>query len=281
MKPRGGNSIEQANESTALVPVRPSRAPAPTSQRAGAHLDITPAREWMTAAEASAEALPGFSFDERHIRRFLAEGHIATRPRQSGIGRKGREFHWTALPREARAEYLKRHGITEIAAVATNKPAARETEKDLRAETRKKIADAAAAYVGRSKRTKSQALQAFAELYRNRRLRGFEAIDYELEPTADPDQVRTWDRTIRVKGAGALIDGRGRPKGTSFFDKADNLEARNYVIAAVSANGKITAGDLCGDLERDTGRTVAKRTMQTFLATIRQANPALRAAVQN
>ena len=54
------------------------------------------------------EQLPGFNLTKRHMQRLIRDGEIVTRKRAGRGG--GREFHWTSLPDEARAEYLKRHG---------------------------------------------------------------------------------------------------------------------------------------------------------------------------
>lgn len=272
----GGHNTNTATSDTVLVD-RTSGAPA-SSQRAGAHIDVPDDLAWLTASEAAAEGLPGMPTTKRQVNRFITDSNAATRKR---VGRGGgREFHWSSLPREAAAEYLRRYG-KPVSALVTVTPAARAGEKDLRAETRLKIVDLAHAYVARSKRTKGRALEAFAELYRARRVRDLAALDYDLEPTADPAQVREWSRVVRNRGAGALIDGRGRPKGTGFFDKPENIAAKNYVIAKAGPNGKLTAPELCEDLENDLGVTVALRTMQKFMAQMRNANPALIKALRN
>lgn len=255
-------------------------APARPSQRAGAHVDVPDDKAWLTAAEAAVEALPGWSYSKSQINRLITDAGIKCRNRNARGG--GREFHWTSLPREAREEYLRRHGrAVGLPMLATVSPAARETEKDLRAETRRKIADAAAAYVLRSKRGKGAALEAFAELYRHRRVRGLEEMDYQLEPSVTPAQVREWDRVIRNHGIGALIDGRGRKKGSGFFHRDENKEARIYVTAMLAKHQKITAGELCGDLERELGIPVALRTMQAYLAALRSRDPGLLKATHN
>lgn len=277
MKARGESSETPAYDASLPVLVRDLGAPARSSQPAGAHVDVPESHAWLTALEAVELGLPGCP-SERTIRSQVTTGEIASRKRTGRGG--GSEFHWSSLPREAAAEYLRRYG-KPISSLVTVSPAARAHEKDVRAETRLKIVDLAHAYVARSKRTKGLALEAFAQLYRSRRVRDLQQLDYDLEPTANPNQVREWSRVVRTRGAGALIDGRGRPKGTGFFDKPENIEARNYVIGRVAANGKLTAPDVCADLEMDKGVIVALRTMQKFIATINKANPGLIKAMRN
>lgn len=237
-------------------------------------LMLPPAREWLTAAEAAEQSLPGFQFDERHIRRLIATGDIATRMRKAASGRPGKEFHWTSLPRAAREEYLKRHGAVEDASTA-NDVRVTAVGKDLKAEARKQIVDAAAAYVADHASPKLQSLARFCTNYRVQKVKLDDWI-FRVEPQVTVQQLRTWERKIRTKGAGSLIDGRGRPDGTGAIENDTPL--RNYIVAAVAARPHLSAPLLLSAIITDLRRTIPLRTLQSFLAKFRSDNaPVLKA----
>jgi transposase InsO family protein len=234
-------------------------------------------REYLTAAEAAAEALPGFAFKERHIRNIIAEQGIATRPRTGRGG--GREFHYSSLPAEARAEYLKRYGRTGNELVTDTKPS-RDMKKQLRAQARAAIVDAAEAIIAR-KGNVGAALKMFAKMYAARKV-GAPLIVYEYQPTAEPDQVRAWRRILKRDGLDGLLDSRGRPKASGAI--ASDLELRNLIIAEIGSRPHLpvhcTTGGGLDDLVRlRLGRDVPVRTLQRFVTQLRPKNNALVKAV--
>ncbi|MGA7673509.1 MAG: transposase family protein [Rhizomicrobium sp.] len=231
-------------------------------------LTIPVDKEWLTAAEAAADTLPGLPL-KRALQLALAHGSLPSR-RRSGRG-GGREFHWTSLPREAREEYLKRYGVAQDDADRIDDPKAKAAQRDLKAEARAQIADAAMAFIAENNLTIGKGLQTFSKLY----LRGRVKLDpwvRQVEPTAEPHQVRTWDRTIRHKGAGALIDGRGRPAGTRALDS--DAETRAYVIAAIAARPQLSCTALSDAVRTDLSRQIPLRTLQRFVSEFRQSNVA-------
>jgi len=225
-------------------------------------LTLPAVREWLTAAEAAAEALPGFGFKERQIRNWIAAGNIASRPR---AGTRGREFCWRDLPAEARAEYLKRHGVA--ADETETDPVARADNRDLRAEARKKIVDAAKDFIERRGVGIGKGLKSFAKAYKARKTH-LPGWVYGEERQAHPDQVRRWDRIIRKQGAGALCRARGRKKGSGLLER--DLLLHNWISARLATMPHLTAARL-GEMvalpePHGLGRVIAKRTMQRHLA---------------
>jgi len=240
-------------------------------------LALPPDREWLTAAEAAAEQLPGFAFKERQIQYFIKSGGIATRPRTGRGG--GREFSYSSLPAEAQAEYLKRYGRASTELVTDSK-LSREGEKQLRAQARAAIVDAAEAVIAR-KGAVGPALKMFAKMYAARKV-GAPSWVYENQPTADPDQVRAWRRTLKRDGLDGLLDSRGRPKASGAI--ASDLELRNLIIAEIGSRPHLAVhcedGGGLDDLVRERlGRDVPVRTLQRFVAPLRPKNNALVKAV--
>jgi transposase InsO family protein len=235
-------------------------------------------REWLTAAEAAAEQLPSFQYDERHIRRFLTTGQIASRPRQ---GTRGREFSYRDLPEEAQAEYLKRYGRATTALATDDKPT-RATEKKLQAQARAAIVDAAEALIAR-KGNVSAALKTLAKLYSARKA-GVMPWVYENQASADPDQVRTWRRKLQREGLDGLLDGRGK-SGRPNSIEADP-ELKTLIIAEIGARPHLAIasgkdeeeGGLQGIIRRRLGRDIPVRTLQRYVAPLRpDRNPLVKA----
>jgi putative transposase len=225
-------------------------------------------RQWLTAAEAAAEKLPGLP-SKRALQSALADSTIPSRNRQDRGG--GREFHWTDLPRAARDEYLKRHG-TPAAAQEPTDPKAKDAARDLKCEARRLIVEAAKALIVERNLRVGKGLETFSKLYRKRQT-ALEPWIHEIEPVALPHQVRSWDRTIRAYGAGALLDARGRPKSTRLFDRDTQLRA--YVLSQIAARPHLACAGPLGlkaAILTDLKREVSLRTLQSFLANFRACN---------
>ncbi len=245
-----------------------------------AHFDVRADRRWLTAAEAAAENLPGLDYDERHIRRWLEAERVPTRLRAaSGSGRKGREFRWDFLPPQAAAEYLKRYGAADhFADPGKMVPAVRTATKDLRAEARRIITDAALAFVRERNTGVEKGLAAFAALYARRKTK-LDPWIYGIEPDAAPHRLRAWDRKIRHHGAGALIDHRGRPEKTGLFDRDKALRA--YAVAAIAARPHLSCPQLRLAIATDLHREIPLRTVQAFVSTFRAENQGALKALAN
>lgn len=242
-------------------------------------LKLPAARAWLTAAEAAAEKLPEFEFGERQIQRFLKDGAIETRKRAGRGG--GREFHWQALPQEAQAEYLKRYGRA-ASALETDDAGSRDAERQLRAQARAAIVDAAETRIAETNSV-CTALKVFSKLFKARKA-GLEHWIYEAQPTAKPEQVRVWRRRLREVGLDGLLDGRGRPKGSSAIGM--DVELRNFVAAQIGARPHLSAVTLqkliALPMEDDgLARHIPLRTLQSYIAPLRPERNALVKAVAN
>lgn len=236
--------------------------------------DVPPERQYLTAAEAAAEKLPGFEYQERQIQYFIRDGELKPARKRAGKG-GGREFHWSALPRQARDEYLKRYGVQQQAEGEDIDPAAKSAKRDLRAEARKLIVDAAKVFVEERRTTIGKGLKTFSKLYAKRRTK-LPSWVYGVEPSADPEQVRRWDGIIRRHGSGALIDRRGRPSETRVLDRDDAM--RIYIVSQIAARPHLTATQLCQMISVDLQREISLRTLQRFIAKWRDTNaPTLKA----
>ncbi|HEY2070682.1 MAG TPA: Mu transposase C-terminal domain-containing protein [Rhizomicrobium sp.] len=229
-------------------------------------------KQWLTAAEVAAEGLPGLSGSKRHVNRIITAAGIKCRRRQARGG--GREFHWSELPREAREEYLKRHGVCGLDETNVS-PRAREAQKDLRVEARVAIVEACAAFLEGRRSTKAKGLAAFCAAYERASIK---LPDWVLrtEPTLAPHHLRTWERLLRKDGPGALADRRGRPSGSSLFERDTAL--RHFVIAAIASRPHISAPLVVQLLAADLGRHIPLRTVQAFMANLRETHaPTLKA----
>jgi transposase InsO family protein len=256
----------------------PARGIKPPTTRAGARFDVPESRAWLNAEEAAALALPGFTFSQQHIRRFLSEGNIATRIRNGGIGRKGREFHWSSLPDAARAEYLKRFGVQIIENDRAEAAKSRPAQVALQAEARHLIVKAAQSFIADFRLSVGEGLKQFCAAYARKRTK-LEAWVYEIIPQLHPGAIRTWDRIIRTKGAGALADGRERSGRNGLFDTDARLRA--FVISQYAARPQLTAAHLVDAVRVDLNQEVALRTMQAFLKTLRDNNAPMIKALTN
>lgn len=227
--------------------------------------DVRPEKQWLTACEAAAEQLPGFVFTEQHIRRLIVSDTLKSRARQSSGGRPAREFHWTDLPREAKAEYLKRHGAAEGAIALTG-----EVGRDLKAEARGLIAESATAFIAARNLSKCKGLKTFCIAYQKHRVK---LDDWVLRaiPDVTPLQVRTWQRLAKTN---KLLDRRGRPKKSGIFHT--DLPLKNYTIAAVAARPHLSGPSVQRLIATDLGREIPLRTVQDFLKTLRTDAPMLK-----
>jgi putative transposase len=237
-------------------------------------LDVRPDKQWLTAAEAEAEGLPSFAFTKQYILRWVFDNNVATRSRARTGGRPGREFHWTDLPREARDAYLKRYGV---AAANPQQQIARAANKDLLAEARARIVDAAKTFA--ASHPHKRALRDFSDAYNRGRSFGFDPFVRELVPAIAEHQLRCWRRTIKAKGAGALIDGRGRPEGSGMIER--NAELCVFITARVAENAHLSACHILRDIQEAGLPNVAKRTLQDFLKRLRANNKALLTALED
>jgi len=227
-------------------------------------LDVRPEKQWLTAAEAAAEQLPEFQFSERQVQYFIRDGKLQGRKRAGRGG--GREFHWTDLPAQARTEYLKRHGV------AVEKAAPESRDRNLEAEARARIVEAAREFLSGRKGTIAKKLNSFCANYKNRRA-GMEPWVYEAVSNIAPHRIAAWERKLRAGGTQALLDSRGRPKGTSWIE--DDLGLRAFIVATVAARPHLAATAIRSAVLTDLNRDVPLRTLQAFLATLKKNNKAL------
>lgn len=232
---------------------------------------LPPEREYLTAAEAAAEKLPGFEFKERNIQYLIKSGELQPWRMRTGRG-GGREFCWTALPREARAEYLKRYGVASADDREAD-PVAKADKRELRADARKKIVDAAQDFIARRGTTIEAGLKSFCKAYAKRALT-LPPWVYGVEKEALPDQVRRWKRIIEKKGVGFLIDRRGRKPKSGLLERDTLLH--NFISARIGAIPHLTAARLFEMIAlqppHGLGRVIAKRTLQRHLAAFKKSH---------
>ncbi len=261
---KGAGSTNSETGTEVVATMTPGGAPARSSIRAGAHrIDVPPQREWLTAAEAAGEGLPGIASTKRQINRWVNDG-IATRKRSGRGG--GREFHWTSLPVEARDEYLKRYGVQTIENERAEDSKSRAAQRDLQAEARYLVAKASASFIADFRMEIGKGLIRFCSAYDRKRTK-LEPWVYNFVPSVTPQQLRKWARIIKNDGASALADKRGRPEGTGLIEKDADLRA--FVVSQYAARPHLTAAQLCDVVKVSLGQEVAKRTMQAFIARLR------------
>lgn len=224
-------------------------------------MDVRADRQWLTAAEAAAEQLPGCP-SKRGLQMALSSGEIVSRSRSGRGG--GREFHWTSLPELARDEYLKRHGVSSD--IAESDPRARAAQKDLQAQAREAICAAFDAYLLSHKSTQSHALKSFCSAFERRRLK-LEPWVFETVARIAPHQVPIWKR--RMREVGSLLDGRGRPSGSGIFDSDEAL--RGYVVAKIVARPHLAATHVQSQIRAELARDIPLRTLQHFLCAFRKS----------
>lgn len=231
-------------------------------------------REWLTAAEAAAEKLPELASSKSQVNRIITAAGIKTRSRCGRGG--GREFHWTSLPREARDAYLKRHGksIDTEDADARTRPA----EIALKADARTLIVDAATAFIADSGKPKGEALETFCRLHNKKKTRLAPWV-YEAEPKLALHQLRSWERAVRVHGAGALIDRRGRPKGTSKLARDRDLAV--FVTAEIAARPHLSATGVLDAVRAKLRRELPLRTLQAFISDLRSQHAPMMKALND
>ncbi|MEI9885951.1 MAG: DDE-type integrase/transposase/recombinase [Rhizomicrobium sp.] len=232
---------------------------------------LPPNKEWLTAAEAAAEGLPGLPSTKRSVNRLITDAGVKTRKRDGRGG--GREFHWSDLPREARDEYLKRHAAPAAGTALTLlAPKARESVKYTHADARLLIVKAAGDFIARYNHPKGEGLALFSGFYNGRQLPQLAEVlpewVYRIAPGVAPHQLRAWESKIRHGGHGALVDRRGRPPGTTIFEKNPQLRAATLMIA--TAQTTWSAMQIQKALEDDWNYTVALRTLQLFLRNFRK-----------
>jgi putative transposase len=230
-------------------------------------LDVRADKQWLTAAEAAAEQLPGFCFTEQHVRRLIASGDLRARNRTARGG--GREFHWSELPAQARAEYLKRYGIAAHDDAGIREPL-------LEAEARAAIVAVARTFLNARNLPVGSGLKKFCAAYLARRA-GCEPWIYEAIAQLAPHKIACWERKLRCGGSiKALIDGRGRPaKPRTWID--DDSQLKTFIIATITAQPHLSAVTLLEKhiVERLGRRDVPLRTLQAFLVPYRPKNNAL------
>lgn len=226
-------------------------------------------REWLTAAEAATEQLPGLPATKRNVNRFVTENTIATRARAGRGG--GREFHWSSLPAAARAEYAKRYASVHHGDPLHEGQAARQTGKDLLAEARGLIVNSCLG--GRTEKTKTATRKRFCAAYNARKVKLDEWV-LRLVPSIEPHQIALWE--CRLRRGEDLRDGRGRPSGSGLFDH--DLTLKNYVVAAIAARPHLSATNIRKLIVTDLGREIPLRSLQHFLKNFRAiAKPELKA----
>jgi transposase InsO family protein len=229
-------------------------------------------RQWLTAAEAAEERLPGLPSTKRQMNRIISAG-IKTRKRDGRGG--GREFHWTDLPSaEAQGAYLKRYGQQAPAQIERKRTVG---GKELLAEARELIASAARDYIAAHKLDAGAGLKAFSEAYETRQL-AIEPWVFNVVPAVQPHQVRVWQRKLK-KGCGfvALVDQRGRPTGSAI--DADP-ELRNFIAAQLGARPGLSCTALRKAIalppeKNGLGRDIPLRSLQRFAAPLRPNKNAL------
>lgn len=239
-------------------------------------LDVRPEKQWLTAAEAAAEALPELPSSKSQVNRVITALGIRTRNRSARGG--GREFHWSELPAAARTAYLKRHGIAfaERDERSSGEAAA---QRHLEAEARAAIVTIARAFLTARNLPVGKGLKQFCAAYLKRRA-GCEPWIYETVPALAPHRIVSWQRKLEnANGKTAvLVDGRGRPKRPNTWIDQD-AELKNFIIATVTAQPHLSAVAIREKIAQRAphglDRDVPLRTLQAFVVAYRPKRNAL------
>lgn len=242
---------------------------------AGVRFDVPPQHEHLTAQEAAALDLPGCP-SERTLRGMIAADEIASRKRAGRGG--GREFHWTSLPTEARDAYLKLRGVQTIENERADNAKSRAAQRDLQAEARHLIVKASEAFITDFNMPIGEGQQAFCKAFARKRTK-LDSWVYNVVTGLTVQHIRKWSRIVRTKGASALADNRGRPTGTGLIE--NDAELRAFVVSQFAARPHLTAQQLCDAVFVDLQRVVALRTMQAFMARLKETHGATIKALTN
>jgi transposase InsO family protein len=244
-------------------------------------------KEWLTAAEISAEALPDLPGTERGVQAYaLREGWngcLAYCRDRKGRG-GGFEYHVSLFPALARLEYERRHRQIEVLPAPTPAPmvlgegltdrAARERDARLA------ILGACEAFSKGQRLGAASCLQIFVDRYN---LRSIPVEDWilDLVPQLSKRTLARW-RSAKFMGRADRLahDPALSRQGKGVLETADGGRVRTFVLALVAHQPLLSAThvrDLCrsqfGERLQVRGRSVEMppvRTFQHFLKVLRE-----------
>jgi putative transposase len=259
-------------------------------------------KEWMTAAEIAAAALPELPSTKRGVSmRAAVEGwdsNPAYARKREGKG-GGFEYHFRLLPTLAQVEYMQRHmSVTAdrrdlVTNDATTAIAGQNLTGRAREERDARLAIVAAFErfaAGLPRLRQASHLQLFTDKYDM----GTLAIDGWVKDLVPSIGKRTLQRWLADKKAGrvdALAVDRGQArKGTGVLDRADNGKVRTTILALLAQNAHYSAAHIRTQIEslfgsqlwvpyKGSGPDMLKavplppvRTFQHFIAALKTEN---------
>lgn len=256
-------------------------------------------KEWMTAAEIAAAALPELPTTKRGITLRAAAESWDQNPAYAR-GRDGRgggiEYHFRLLPTLAQVEYMRRHMV--VSTDTPDVPAADIDNAQTLSGRAKEERDARLAIVAAFERfsagltlRQASCLQVFTDKYNM----GSLAIDgwvKDLIPRIAKRTLLRWQADRKAGRLDALAVDRGQArKGTGVFDLAENGRLKAFALALIIEQPHFSAKHirtLCIDEFGHTVEACGKpvpmppiRTFQWALKAIKEANHVLITKVTN
>lgn len=249
-------------------------------------------KEWLTAREIAAEALPGLPTTEsamiRYARRENWQRYPSMCRARSGLG-GGFEFHYTLLPTLAQVTYVQRHMV--VGEPASTMPAAAEINAaaDPLTDRGRRERDARLAVVAAfetfSKGLRNTAVQAAMFNFVDRWNMGFIQADQWVKdalPHISQRSVFRW-RSAKLKGQknALAVDRSEARKGKGLLETAVNGEVRAFILAWIVRAPHLSADVIRGYCEDTFGSEIPdrngelkplppERTFQHFIAKLRE-----------
>ncbi|HQF29954.1 MAG TPA: DDE-type integrase/transposase/recombinase [Hyphomicrobiales bacterium] len=243
-------------------------------------------REWLTARELAAEALPDFPGTERGVQTYAArEGwpesmaYARTRAGRGG----GMEYHINLLPTLARLDYERRHRRIEApepkAAPATALGDGLSTQATRERDARLAIVAAFEAFSKGQRLGLSSRTQIFVDRY-NMGSQAIEPWIKDVVPRLSKRSLARW-RSAKFMGRAdqLAVDRSKARKGKGVLDTANGGRVRTFVLALVAHQPHLSAPQVrtqvraeFGDEIVVGGKSIAMppiRTFQHFLARLK------------
>ncbi|TFF20511.1 integrase [Jiella endophytica] len=262
-------------------------------------------KQWLTAQELAAQALPHLPSTKRGINdlaiRECWNEHPTFVRRRSGRG-GGMEYHFHILPTLAQIEYSRRHlkvGIPALPPVANDETAV-VPANPIGAKAAKRR-DARLAIVQRFNSFRKGltlghygAHDQFVRKYNNRSL----AIDewvVDLVPKLSQRSLERWQAEAKNGGAKLAVDRAAARKGKGVLDTANGGAVRTTILALLADNQHFTAEHIRDVVASEYGNTLIVpgrdcekavplppiRTFQHFLKGLRSSHAVTLMRVQN
>lgn len=248
---------------------------------------VTAMKEWLTAREIAAEALPGLPATERGVQMLADRMNWPTsmsyaREREGRGG--GIEYHVALLPTEARLAYERRHRSIDLPAPAS--PAAPAVPAGLTDRAQRELAARLAILRAWDQYRRGSTLREMgaAEIFTSTYNAGTLKVDADVRDVVPKLSKRTLFRWKSDRAAGRLgsmaVDRSKNRKGKGVLDTAEAGAVRTFVLALIAHNPHLSAAHirtLCRDEFGDRIAAGSKRiemppirTFQAFVARLKE-----------